>query len=187
MICWNQLLEFIRWLAVPAAVFAVIVKLLGWFNLVPHFRYVDFEVHQYPWFGKMRRWINFKIQYKFGLWPTTVQASLILFKDGKALPEKYWLSWKEPMNPPEIKIAPFHEAWVRILSVDETDKSTSIPLSVGDGRIGFTPIPEGEYDVQLWLRCSSWGRNHGKKLLRKGHWKLPDHVLREKYDAYSTT
>lgn len=183
MACLDQILWIIQFVGGPAVVIGVTIWLFGWFGLFPVFQYVDCVVHQYPWYGRTRRTINAKIRMKLGILPASIQASLILIKDGETLPEKYWLAWEEPMNPDKITIAPSHAAWVRVLSVDEHDKKTGVPLAVGDGRIGFPVILDGEYDVQLWVRCSFWSRNEGKKLLNTWHWRVPDDIMNAKYEA----
>jgi len=182
MVCLNQLLlALIQFVGGPAVVIGVAVRVLGWLNLFPVFQYMGYEVHQYPWYGRVRRTVHAKIRLRVAFWSTEVQASLRVVKEGKLLDQKYWLAWVEDMNPGTTKIAPFHVAWVRVLSVDEHDKITGIPLSVGDGRIGFPSIPDGECDVQLWARCPFWGRNEGQKLLHMWHWKIPDDIMNEKY------
>src|SRR3989304_11827 len=182
MVCLNQfLLALVQFVGGPAVVIGVTVKVLGWLNLYPVFQYMGDEVHQYSWYGRTRRTVNAKIRLRLGFWSTEIQASLRLAKDGKDLDPKYWLAWDEEMNPAKTKIAPRHVAWVRVLSVDEHDKTTGVPLSVGDGRIGFSHIPDGEYDVQLWARCSFWAKNEGQKLLHTWHWQIPDDIMNREY------
>lgn len=182
MACLYQwLLGFVQFVGGPLFAIGVVTRLLGWLNLFPVFQCKACEVHRYTWFGRWRRTVSAKIQLRLGFWPTEVQASLRLIRNGVLLDTKYWLAWEEQTNPEKTKLPPFHTSWVRILSVDEHDKTTGVPLSAGNGLIGFSPVPDGEYEVQLWLRCPFWGLNEGQRFLTTWHWRVPDDIMNREY------
>jgi hypothetical protein len=187
MACLPQLLWNLLQLAGISLLAGGVIRVLGYLGLFPIFEYIGYEVHQYPWNGQMRRTVNAKIQSRFSIWPTEIQAELKLARGGETIDEKNWLAWEDTMNPDKIKLPWRHTAWVRVLSVNEDDNSIGVPLSIGNGQVYFSHIPSGEYDVQLWVRCPSWSRNHRKKLLQTWHWRVPEDILAEPFKPYSSS
>ena len=129
MVCWNQIVNAV-WTVLPfvglGSIVTILIRILGWLNLFPRFKYVGYEVHQYEHYRILRRTVNFKVKHSLGFWSSKIKASLKI----SSLPEKWWLSWKDTANPPEIELAPFEEAYVRILSVNEDDSTIAVPLAV---------------------------------------------------------